>query len=113
MRTRAGLRFVDSHCGPTDDGRLPWLIDRLSDCLTGDLRTIALKLLKGKRTTDDSDAESADHALAALQAKELHHDMAGQAIEILCANSPAQNAAIARIYEDEYDCSLNRAIGQE
>jgi len=37
----------------------------------------------------------------------------GNAIEILCSNSPAQNGAISRAYEEEYDCSLGRAIGQE
>ena len=32
MRTRAGLRLVDSHCLPTEDGRLPWLIDLAGSC---------------------------------------------------------------------------------
>jgi len=87
------------------------LVDRLSDELDGDLRTIALTMLKGKRLVDD-DAD-ADEALAKKQAKELNTDMEGTAIEILCSNSHAQNGAIAKAYEEAYDMSLGRAIGQE
>jgi len=87
------------------------LVDRLSDELNGDLKTIALTMLKGKRMTDDDDAP-ADAELAKAQAAEIHDDM-GKAIEILCSNSNKQNAAINHAYEMEYDMSLGRAIGEE
>lgn len=135
------------------------LVDRLSDSLHGDLRTVALTMLKGKRSVEEADEETADQKLAKQQAKTLK-DVSGRrlnrgplpsqpfcarvlalrppsptsphprthpptpplpcagqdmskAIEILCSNSTAQNAAIARQYEDKYDCSLGRAIGEE
>ena len=89
------------------------LVDKLSDSLSGDMRTIALTMLKGKRmNVDDVDEEQADLKQAKAQAKALQSDMS-QAIEILCANSPAQNAAIARTFEENYDMSLGRALGEE
>ena len=39
--------------------------------------------------------------------------MSNRAIEILCSNSPAQNAAIATVFENTYDMSLGRAIKNE
>ena len=89
-----------------------YLVDALSDKLSGDLRTIALTMLKGKRNQDDVDEETANMKLAKAQAKMLNDDMS-KAIEVLCSNSPAQNAAIARQYEEKYDSSLSRALGQE
>ena len=85
------------------------LVDRLSDSLSGDMRTIALTMLKGKRlNAEEVDEEDADMKQAKVQAKMLNGDMS-KAIEILCANSPAQNAAIAKVYENEYDTSSARA----
>jgi len=87
------------------------LVDKLSDSLSGDLREVALTMLKGKRNSvEEVDEEDADMALAKEQAGYLHADM-GKAIEVLCSNSPAQNAAIGRLYEETYDTSLGRAIG--
>uniref|UniRef100_A0A7S2BC38 Annexin n=1 Tax=Haptolina brevifila TaxID=156173 RepID=A0A7S2BC38_9EUKA len=87
------------------------LVDKLADSLHGDLREIALTMLKGKRDSfEEVDEEDADMALAKEQAAYLQADM-GKAIEVLCSNSPAQNAAIGRMYEETYDMSLGRALG--
>jgi len=69
-------------------------------------------MLKGKRMIDGYDEESADMKLAKKQAAELHEDMS-KAIVILCANQPDQNAGIAKVYEETYNCSLARALGEE
>ena len=88
------------------------LVDRLSDELAGDMRTVALTLLKGKRAVDDAnDDEGADDALAATQVQQLTDDPSS-GIAILCANSTAQNAAIAKLYEEKNDKSLGRALGE-
>uniref|UniRef100_A0A7S2GKX4 Annexin n=1 Tax=Haptolina brevifila TaxID=156173 RepID=A0A7S2GKX4_9EUKA len=89
------------------------LVDRLSDELHGDLRKIALTMLKGKRMDPEAvEEEDADMELAKTQAATLKDEMEDRAIDILCSNSPAQNAAIARQFEEAYDMSLQRAIGQ-
>jgi len=89
------------------------LVDALSDKLHGDLRKIALAMLKGKRNQDLLDEDEADVELAKQQVTLLKEDMGKHAIEILCANSPAQNAQISRQYDETYDTSLPRALREE
>ena len=84
------------------------LIDLLSDSLSGDMRRLALTLLKGKRDTD----ETVDTKLALKQAHRLH-DGGDDYINVLCSNSPQQNAMCAKYFEEAYDMSLRRAITQE
>ena len=92
------------------------LVDRLSDELKGDMRKIALTLLKGRRATieDDDDDEEANEARAKQQAAAIHGYLASgntaKIIEVLCSQSSATNGAIARAYEDTYDESLGRAV---
>jgi len=89
------------------------LVDALSDKLHGDLRKIALAMLKGKRNQDLLNEDEADVELAKKQAALLKEDMGKHAIDILCSNSPAQNAQISRQYEETYDTSLPRALREE
>ena len=84
------------------------LVDMLQDNLSGDMARLAMKMLKGKRDTDDP----VDAALARRQAHQLH-DGDLDYIETLCDNSAAQNKAVARAFEEAYDMSLKRAITQE
>jgi len=84
------------------------LVDKLSDSLSGPFLTIALKLLKGKRDSDDQ----VDEAQARKLAHQLH-DGAQDYVSVLCENSPAMNAAINAAFENAYDMSLNRAISSE
>lgn len=82
------------------------LVDRLSSELSGDLKTLALTMLKGKRTTEKAGKE-ADGALAKEQAAQLKEAADGCGtdeatfFEVLCNASPVQSAAIAQAYEDE------------
>jgi hypothetical protein len=46
------------------------------------------------------------------QAKRLNTEGKAAYIDILCSQSIAQNASIARAYEETYDESLSRAIGK-
>eukprot|EP00900_Chrysochromulina_parva_P010576 jgi/Chrpa1/1951/Chrysochromulina_OHIO_Genome00013467-RA len=85
------------------------LIDKLDDVLSGDMQTLAMRMLKGKR---DVDNDKVDDALARKQAHQLH-DSAIDYIETLCDNSAPQNALVAKYYEEAYDSSLRRAISQE
>mmetsp|Transcript_18138 Transcript_18138/g.30301 ORF Transcript_18138/g.30301 Transcript_18138/m.30301 type:complete len:1081 (+) Transcript_18138:3-3245(+) len=87
------------------------LIDKLNDELEGDMRRIALTLLKGKRETDDDDVD-ADSAVAEEQAATLLDDPS-KGIEILCSNSPKQNKALSLVFEDKNDTSLGRHLGSE
>ena len=85
------------------------LIDKLQDVLSGDMQTLAMRMLKGKR---DVDTDKVNDALARKQAHQLH-DSAIDYIETLCDNSAPQNALVAKYYEEAYDSSLRRAISQE
>jgi len=67
-------------------------------------------MLKGKRNQDLLDEDKADVKLAKKQAALLKKDIATHAMEILCTSSPAQNAQIAKQFEESYQMSLNRAI---
>jgi annexin A13 len=84
------------------------LVDLLADHLSGDMARLALKMLKGKRDTDDP----VDEHLARRQAHQLH-DGELDYVDTLTSNSAAQNKAVARYFEEAYDTSLKRAIGQE
>ena len=100
-RVRAAKqRWEQSH----DDS----LVDKLSDNLSGDMARLALKMLKGKRDTDDA----VDEALGRKQAHQLH-DGDLDYIDVLCENNYKQNAFVSRAFEDSYDMSLRRAITQE
>lgn len=83
------------------------LVDLLADSLCGDMKTLALTLLKGKRDTDDT----VDEKLARKQSNQLH-DGGVDYIATLCSNSHQQNARVARFFEETYDMSLRRAISQ-
>ena len=85
------------------------LVDKLADTLSGDMQRLALKMLKGKRDTDD---DAVDDALARKQAHQLH-DGAADYIDVLCQNSVGQNALVAKHYEEAYDTSLRREVSQE
>jgi len=88
------------------------LVDKLADNLAGDMQRLALRMLKGKRDTDEVGADNVDEGLARKQAHQLH-DGGADYIEVLCDNSPQQNMAVSRFFEDSYDMSLRRAISQE
>jgi len=83
------------------------LVDKLCDNLGGDMERLALRMLKGKRDTEDT-----DEALVRKQAHQLH-DGGADYIEVLCDNSPAQNMLVAKFFEESYDMSLRRAITNE
>ena len=85
------------------------LVDKLADTLSGDMQRLALKMLKGKRDTDD---DNVDEDLARKQAHQLY-DGALDYIDALCANNSKQNARCAKYFEEAYDTSLRRAISQE
>lgn len=105
------------------------LVDKLSDTLEegSQFLRVCLKMLKGKREMEDG----ADEEQAKAQCAQLHE--ASEAlenadeedeearpkakralerlfIEILCENSPAENKELARVYEEEFDTSLRRAV---
>ena len=92
------------------EGKNDVAVDRLNDELSGDMRKIAITLLKGKRTVDED--EAVDDARVRQLGDALHAN-ASSAIDILCSNSPAMNKAISHYYEDTYDQSLGRALGKE
>jgi len=92
------------------------LIDKLNDTLDGDMRLLAITMLKGKRDTED-DEENVDEKLVKVQVKSLYeHVVEGNeirpTIEILCSNSIPMNKAVAALFEDTYDMSLGRALGR-
>jgi len=95
-------------------------VDKLSDELSGDFRTIALRLLQGKRDTNrddyEEDDDAADEAKAKEMAKQIHSWLAQgeggkrEIISMLCLNASGLNGAVRRQYEDLYDVSLERAL---
>ena len=88
------------------------LVDKLADHLGGDMQKLALRLLKGKRDTDAGGDDDVDEGLARKQAHQLKDGLA-DFIEVLCDNSPKQNAAMGKYFEETYDMSLKRAISNE
>eukprot|EP00308_Calcidiscus_leptoporus_P000332 CAMPEP_0119373158 /NCGR_PEP_ID=MMETSP1334-20130426/23665_1 /TAXON_ID=127549 /ORGANISM="Calcidiscus leptoporus, Strain RCC1130" /LENGTH=1062 /DNA_ID=CAMNT_0007390837 /DNA_START=170 /DNA_END=3358 /DNA_ORIENTATION=+ len=91
------------------------LIDKLHDSLTGDMRLLAITMLKGKRDVDDEE-DKVDEKLVRKQAKSLYEHVVegnevGPTIDILCSNSIAMNKALAAHFEETYDMSLGRALG--
>jgi len=102
-RVRAAkVKWEQSH----DDS----LVDKLADSLAGDMKRLALRMLKGKRDLEDK--VDVDESLARKQAHQLH-DGGEDYIDVLCDNTSAQNAMCAKYFEEAYDMSLRRAISQE
>lgn len=115
-RVRAAKRKWE---GQTDAS----LVDRLSDELSGDFKSICLTLLKGKREHDfheydEEDEDSGMEARAATLAGKMHGYLSQpngggkkQIIQLLCTSSHVLNGALAHSFEDKYDESLGRALG--
>ena len=86
------------------------LIDLLADHLSGDMKRLALTLLKGKRDRDSVTTVSDERAR-----KQAHglHDGELDFVDVLASNSTSQNKRLAEEYENAYDESLRRAISSE
>eukprot|EP00316_Scyphosphaera_apsteinii_P007777 CAMPEP_0119306596 /NCGR_PEP_ID=MMETSP1333-20130426/7310_1 /TAXON_ID=418940 /ORGANISM="Scyphosphaera apsteinii, Strain RCC1455" /LENGTH=857 /DNA_ID=CAMNT_0007309933 /DNA_START=58 /DNA_END=2631 /DNA_ORIENTATION=+ len=89
------------------------LVDRIVSEVSGDFRTLALALLRGKRFADDADDTAVDMDVVDEQAAQLHDNQGDSEIysQIICSCSPAHLAAVSEAYENEYDCSISRTIG--
>ena len=94
------------------------LVDKLHDNLDGTFLKLCMRMLKGKREVDDlANEEQAATQLTAIQAAVALLEDDGQTkplekllLETLCENSPAENAELARQYEEAEDQSLRRFV---
>ena len=101
--------------GRTDKSLIDYINDEL-DFSYRHLQALIFHLLKGER--DPPDAE-VDEGKAAEQVATLHEEIEKGwfedfeetvIIDILSGNSQPQNAAVATLYEDEFDESLGKAL---
>ena len=100
-----------------DDSLVDKLADNLEDT-SKDFLKVCLKMLKGKREVGDAaDEDQAREQCAELvqlaeesEESESKKKLKVGLITIVCDNSPAENKALARIYEEENDTSLRRTI---